>query len=191
MNITRPTRFLLRLSGRQYVLSDHHKININDPSIYDAHALFYGIKYEMAKDKKKYLKTTKKSMEDLEIEIKDGTPLLREYVVALNDLAFKYRDLNGTIPEAELLDLLHTKGKELLAKHPILRYKTHFVSMIQPDNPQYDTWDKQLMLHSALQDIVAEQRSTDAYTRNISTPMEQRHHHQLMVHPSGEINLLN
>jgi hypothetical protein len=70
----------------------HHKIVTNDPSIYDAHALFYGTKYEMAKGKEKLLKNTKKSMEDLDIEVKNGTPLIGEYVVALNELAFKYRD---------------------------------------------------------------------------------------------------
>jgi hypothetical protein len=52
----------------------HHKIAINDHSIYDAHALFYGVKYEMARGKEKLIKTTKKSMEDLSIDVKDGTP---------------------------------------------------------------------------------------------------------------------
>ena len=145
----------------------HNKIKTNHPTIYDAHSLFYGVKYEMAKGKERLLKTTRKSMDNLDIAIKDGIPLLREYVVELQDLAFKYRELNGTVTDAELLDLMQTKGKELLAKHPHLRNLTHFVSMIQPDNPQYDTWDKQLLLHSALQDMVAEQRSADAYQKHL------------------------
>jgi hypothetical protein len=147
----------------------HHKISINDPSIYDAHALFYGVKFEKARGKEKLIKTTKKSMEDLSIDVKDGTPLLREYVVKLNDLANKYRELNGTISDAELLDLLQTKGKELLATHSTLRNNTHFVSMVQPDNPQYDTWDKHLIMHSALMDMVAEQRSADAYQKHLDS----------------------
>jgi hypothetical protein len=106
-------------------------IQQDDPSIYDAHALFYGIKLEMAKGQEKLIKNTKKSMEDLQIEVKNGTPLLREYVVALQELAFKYRELNGTVADSELLTLLHTKGKELLFKNPALRNNTHFVSMIQ------------------------------------------------------------
>jgi hypothetical protein len=41
--------------------------------------------------------------------------------------------------------------------------------MVQPDNPQYDTWDKQILLHSALQDIVAEQCSADAYQKHLDS----------------------
>lgn len=108
-------------------------------------------------------------MEDLEIEIKDGTPLLHEYVVALNELAFKYRQINGTVQDSELLNLLQTRGKEILVKHPILRNHTHFVAMVQQDNPMYDTWDKQLSLHSALQDIVAEERSAEEYKKHLDS----------------------
>lgn len=50
-------------------------------------------------------------MDNLEIEIKHGAPQLREYVIAINDLAFHYRGLNGTVQDVELLDMMETKAK--------------------------------------------------------------------------------
>jgi hypothetical protein len=41
--------------------------------------------------------------------------------------------------------------------------------MIQTDNPQYDTWDKQLALHSALLDMVAEERSAEEYQKHLDS----------------------
>lgn len=88
------------------------------PSIYDAHSLFYDHKFEMVKGKEKLLKNTKKSMDDLEMEVKNGTPFLCEYVVALNKLAFKFRQLNDTVQDSVLLDLLQTKGNTSKASNP-------------------------------------------------------------------------
>ncbi len=97
----------------------HLLIQQDNPSIYDAHALFYGIKLEMAKGQEKLLKNTRKSMEELNIEVKNGIiPLLREYVVALQELAFKYRELNGTVDNSELLNLLQEKRKGTAIQKP-------------------------------------------------------------------------
>jgi hypothetical protein len=42
--------------------------------------------------------------------MKGGARQLRDYARALNDLAFKYGELNGTITHRELLDLFRSKS---------------------------------------------------------------------------------
>lgn len=111
-------------------------------------------------------------MEDLDIEVKNGTPLIGEYVIALNELAFKYRDSMALFwmltysvnykPKARS----YWQSTQFFATIYTL---SGFVSMVQPDNPQYDTWENQLLIHSALQDMVAEQRGANVYQKHLDS----------------------
>ncbi len=99
----------------------------------DGHMLFYMLKGVMAEIKLTLLQKTREQIYKLDIQMKGSAPQIRDYVCALNDLAFKYSEVDVIMEHHELLDLFRRKDRALIGQHP----NTHFISMLH--STEFDT----------------------------------------------------
>ncbi len=116
------------------------------------------------------LTLSKKTIEQiykLDIQKKGSAPQILDYVRALNDLAFKYSEVNGIITHRELLELFRrSKARALIGQHPSLNDNTHFISMLH--STEFDTWEKHLQFHGAYAEMLAIEQNAAAYEKHLS-----------------------